>query len=452
MDIREQNTIILEYLSTPLRESLYSILNPKIELSLNEDGMIEGRGIDLVSSHAKGLIDYYCAKLNSSKVIARRNGANVYSIYHPPFPSPGGDKAIRAKIRDAIFKLRTPTTNTMAVTYKCQCNCVHCSANVKIDPNRKELTTDEWKRVIDEASDMGVFNHVFTGGEPCLRKDLPELIAHVTYEKGTAIMFSNGGLLKKRAKELADAGLFGVFVSVDDTDPGIHNRLRRTEKCFETAMEGAAAVRDLGILTGISTYATKEKIRDGSLEKLIDQFHREGFIEVTIFDPIPSGKWMRDTSFLLNEEERAYLRDLSYRYNKMKDAPSVIAQSHVNSPYGSGCFGGYFQVYTTSYGDVNPCDFNPISFGNVRDGGLANIWNKMTHHKEYRCRRSQCRMQNPEYRSMYIDPVPEGIQWPVPIEYFEKNGRTQSEKVLYNHIRQLRNSYANFIGKYNANS
>ena len=404
---------------------IFRTLNPKVKLWKDENGKIRAELESPFKNQFQGLANYYCAQLNRQKVIKHLPDSNIYSLYHPPFPSIAGNRAVIARMRDIVFRLRTPTTNTMAVTYRCQCNCVHCSAEIKINPNLKELTTDEWKKVIDDSCQIGIYNHVITGGEPTLRPDLPEIIAHITPEKGTSLMFTNGMLLKKRAKELADAGLYAVNVSIDDINPKTHNSLRRTENCYELASEGAAAVRELGILTGISTYATKEKIRKGEIEKLIEMANENGFIEVTIFDPVPSGKWIRDTSLMLGEEERTYLRELTLKTRQIPDGPGVIAQSYINSPHGSGCFGGYYQVYTTAYGDINPCDFNPVSFGNVRDdGGLINAWNKMIHHPEYRCKRKNCRMQNTEYRKTYIDSIPENIHWPIPIEYYE-NGHNK---------------------------
>lgn len=415
-------SIIGDDIKTASKEIIFKAFNPRLKLEIGDDGKLKAKSQGVVAPFTRKFVDYYCEKLNQSKVLAKKDGAFVFSLYHPPFPSPGGDRAITARIRDYFFKLHDPTTNTMALTYKCQCNCVHCSADIKIDKSRDELTTDEWKRVIDDATSLGIFNHVITGGEPCLRKDLPEIIAHVTPEKGTCLMFTNGALLKKRAKELADAGLYASMVSIDDLNPEKHNELRKTKNCHEDAIEGALAVRELGILTGISTYATSEKIKNGELDALIEKAHELGFHEVTIFDPVPSGKWIHDTSFLLTEEEHQYIRDLSKSWNTKKEGPGVIAQSYINSQYGSGCFGGYYQVYTTSYGDVNPCDFNPVSFGNVRDESLIDIWNKIRHHPEYRCRKMCCRMQDSDYRSKYIDTVPTDVQWPIPIEHFENDG------------------------------
>jgi MoaA/NifB/PqqE/SkfB family radical SAM enzyme len=427
MNYKQRAMELQDVLLTGAKEILYRTTIPEIELYIGEDGDIHGRANGLIGLFLQDLIDKHTSKLRNFKVIAKVNGGNVYSLYHPPFPSVAGKRAIDARIRENVFHLRTPTTNTMAVTYRCMCKCVHCSADIKVNPNRNELTAADWKKVIDDCSRLGIYNHVFTGGEPLMRKDIPELIAHVTPQKGTTLMFSNGYLLKKRAKELADAGLYAVNISIDDINPKVHNELRRMENSFERAMEGARIAREYGILTGISTYATKEKIKNGDIEKLVEIATNEGFVEVTIFDPVPSGKWMRDTSCLLDEDDRKYLRDLTLQSRKTKDGPSVIAQSYINSPHGDGCFGGYLQLYTTAYGDVNPCDFNPVSFGNVlTDGGIAEIWYKMTHHPEYRHKRLHCRMQSEAYRKKYIDTVPDNVLWPIPIEYYEEDGKSES--------------------------
>ena len=440
MDFKRRLTALSEDVKASAKELLYRTVNPEIDFYVGKDGFLHGKGKGFIGFCFQRTIDHHCKRTENLKVIAKKNGGNVYSLYHPSFPSLAGKRAVEARIREVVFKIRTPTTNTMAITYKCQCKCVHCSADVKVDPTRKELTTEEWKKVIDDSCEIGVYNHVITGGEPCLRKDLPEIISHVTPEKGTVLLFTNGVLLKKRARELANAGLYAVNISIDDINPDVHNQLRKMNNCYEMAMEGAAALRELGVLTGISTYATKEKLKNGELEKLIDMATRDGFHEVTIFDPVPSGKWMRDTSYLLNDEERKYLQKLTLDSRKIEGGPVIIAQSYINSPLGNGCFGGYLQFYTTAYGDVNPCDFNPVAFGNVReDKGLKKAWTRMTQHSEYRHKRPTCRMQNPEYRKKYIDPVPDGVIWPVPIEYYENKdaSRVKHHRETKDHHQQL---------------
>ncbi|MFX1300210.1 MAG: SPASM domain-containing protein [Promethearchaeota archaeon] len=65
------------------------------------------------------------------------------------------------------------------------------------------------------------------------------------------------------------------------------------------------------------------------------------------------------------------------------------------------------QYYVSAYGEVAPCDFTPLSFGNIRKESLKKIWVNMVHHPAYRHRSHFCRMQNQQFRECYIDPIPD---------------------------------------------
>lgn len=83
---------------------------------------------------------------------------------------------------------------------------------------------------------------------------------------------------------------------------------------------------------------------------------------------------------------------------------------------GVGCYGAQSQFYMTAYGDINPCDFNPINFGNVREMSIQEIWKKMVTHPDFSKRYPTCRMQSKAYRKKYIDPLPKDVRLPVKIE------------------------------------
>jgi len=86
-------------------------------------------------------------------------------------------------------ELSAPLRVDLALTFRCQNNCVHCYAGGPHETS--ELTTEQWKEVIDRLHQIGVFILTFTGGEPTLREDLPELllygqnkgISHRTYHQ-----------------------------------------------------------------------------------------------------------------------------------------------------------------------------------------------------------------------------------------------------------------------------
>ena len=104
----------------------------------------------------------------------------------------------------------------------------------------------------------------------------------------------------------------------------------------------------------------------------------------------------------------------------------VNAMSLINSPKGVGCYGAQSQFYMTAYGDINPCDFNPINFGNVRDMPIQAIWKKMVTHPDFSKRYPTCRMQSKAYRRKYIDPLPPDVSLPVPIEKYDNISKEES--------------------------
>ncbi|MFQ5964836.1 MAG: radical SAM/SPASM domain-containing protein [Candidatus Scalinduaceae bacterium] len=385
-----------------------------------ENGKLAGKAGGALGEMMQPFVNQFFNKLNTLKVIAKVNGGHVYNIYNPPFPSEAGMRFLTRKIRMMLNKMAFPVTANLAITHKCQCQCIHCSADPFIDHTRRELTVEEIKTVIDGSLDLGASLIILVGGEPLLREELFDLIEYVDKSKAIAMIFTNGLLLTdNNVKRLAKAGLASLNISIDSSEPALHNEFRAVPKCYEKAFEGAARCREAGILTGISTYATSEGIEKGYVEKLLKIAQSEGFSEVTIFDCIPSGRFLKDASKILSSEDRKQLITLAKRYHDMDYPMGINAMALINSPKGVGCYGAQSQFYMTAYGDVNPCDFNPINFGNVRDMPIQAIWKKMVSHPDFSKRHPTCRMQSKAYRRKYIDPLPLDVKLPVAIEMYD---------------------------------
>lgn len=392
-----------------------------------ENGKIVGKAGGTLGEMMQPYVDQFFNKLNELKVIAKVNGGHVYNIYNPPFPSEAGMRFLTRKLRMMLSKMAFPVTANLAITHKCQCQCIHCSADPFIDPSREELTVEEIKTVIDGSLDLGASLIILVGGEPLLRKELFELIEYVDKSKAIAMIFTNGLLLTdENVKKLAKAGLASLNISIDSSEAELHNEFRVVPQCYEKAFEGAIRCREAGILTGISTYATSEGIKNGNVEKLLKIAQTEGFSEVTIFDCIPSGRFLKDTSKILTPDDRKQLIALSKKYHDMDQPMGISAMALINSPKGVGCYGAQSQFYMTAYGDINPCDFNPINFGNVRDMPIQTIWKKMVSHSDFSKRYPTCRMQSKAYRKKYIDPIPSDMHLPIPIEMYDNISKEAS--------------------------
>jgi MoaA/NifB/PqqE/SkfB family radical SAM enzyme len=212
-----------------------------------------------------------------------------------------------------------------------------------------------------------------------------------------------------------EAGLYSLNVSLDDPRAEVHNNLRRTKDGYEKALAGVERALAGGLLVGISTYASPDAVHQGLVEQTIDIAKRLGVHEVTVFDVVPTGKLLplEETS-LLSPEDKQHLMAMERTLNARQGCPHIVTQALVNGPEGAGCFAGYSQFYMTAYGDVDPCDFTPLTFGNVLDEALETIWDRMLTHPAYERRCNHCRMQDPEFRQQYIDDIPAGVLLPWP--------------------------------------
>jgi MoaA/NifB/PqqE/SkfB family radical SAM enzyme len=384
-----------------------------------------------LSGRFRKQVDAFLAVINRLKIIAEKDGKNIYNLYNPPMPSPAAMRPFERKLRTMAEKIVFPATSTLSVTPRCPCRCVHCSADRFVTPDRRELTTEELKDVVDQALDLGVCTMVFTGGEPMARADLPDLIAHVDKTRAHAMIFTSGVLLTDRNVErLAAAGLGSLNVSIDADTPAVHDGLRRVPGAFRKALDGARRARAAGILTGISTYGSHESVSSGSLEHLLEIAREEGFHEVTIFDCVPTGKFLTRPEVIMGRKDIKRIRALADRYNADSHPMGVTAQAKANAYDGGGCFGGFAQFYMTCYGDINPCDFNPVTFGNVRDEPLEAIWRRLATHPEYAPHRHACRMQSARYRAKYVAPICDAERLPVSIDRLPGDGTILAESAV----------------------
>jgi len=406
-----------------------------IEIDVTDD-KLSGKATGYLGEVIQPFVDAFCNTMNSLKVIYRhKDGSLRHNLYNPPQPTKAGMRALMRKMMEPIYSTVFPATANLAITHHCQAKCVHCSADPFKNTDKSELTTDELKSVIDQALALGCNIVIFTGGDPFCRPDLIDLVNYVDKDKANMMMFTNGlGLTPEMVKQLADARLDTLNISIDHVDPNVHNKLRGVPDLYQRAMEGAARAREAGILVGLSTYATTGKLQDGSLEQLLAKAQKDGFHEVTVFDCIPSGKFLKQTDLILKPADRKKVVEMCDRYNKMTHPMGVICQSFINSPDGVGCFGSFSQFYMTAYGDINPCDFNPISFGNVKEKPLSQIWMEMRRHPHFSKRHMTCRMQTPSYRRKFIDILPDDFTLPVPIEEIH---RLWKEKGMEKELEKL---------------
>ncbi|MDL2275709.1 12,18-didecarboxysiroheme deacetylase [Desulfosarcina sp. OttesenSCG-928-G10] len=137
------------------------------------------------------------------------------------------------------------------ITRKCNLKCVHCYAHATEDAQADELSTAEGKALIDDLAEFGAPVMLFSGGEPLVRKDLPELAAHAVKKGMRAVISTNGTLITPEiARILKDIGLSYVGISLDGME-AVNDRFRGVPGAYDKALSGIRNCQDAGIKVGL---------------------------------------------------------------------------------------------------------------------------------------------------------------------------------------------------------
>ncbi|GAC1415123.1 MAG: pyrroloquinoline quinone biosynthesis protein PqqE [Acidobacteriaceae bacterium] len=115
------------------------------------------------------------------------------------------------------------------VTHRCPLHCLYCSNPLELKRTEDELSTEDWRRVFQQAANLGILHAHLTGGEPLARKDLAELIGAARDARLYVNMVTSGvGLSEERLATLVDSGLEHLQLSFQDLDEGTANYIAGT--------------------------------------------------------------------------------------------------------------------------------------------------------------------------------------------------------------------------------
>ncbi len=342
----------------------------------------------------------YKMYLNHNKVIHFRDGYPVYSLSTPALYSKPAGNFFAQQFYKMIKSKNVPNLMSFAVTDVCNANCEHCSFFSNIEKIKKDLLTlPQAQRLIGDAQKLGVSVISFSGGEPLMREDLPEIISSVDKDLSTAILFTNGWYLAERAKELKRAGLDGVYVSIDSADPKKHDLFRGATGIFERALEGIAKARSAGLSVGICSCLTPESFGRGEFQSIVELAKRLKVHEVLFYDAVPTGRYSQRRDLLGKTDWIEEMIEASKPYNDRADYPGVLVYAYTTSYRSIGCSCGLNYFYVTPYGDICPCDFNHRIFGNILNTPLYAIWDRMTSLPDFSTVKwGECKLKDPDWQ------------------------------------------------------
>lgn len=300
-------------------------------------------------------------------------GNKIYTnTFTPYFPSLAYDRFLNGVISVAAGKPKPVVTN-FAITPKCPCNCWHCSFS---DRSKKEiLSFDQLKKAISDVQDMGASVIGLTGGEPLLRDDLEDIIATID-KRSMPIVFTTGyKLTRERVKRLKQAGLEIPVISLDHYTARVHDKGRRKEGIFDHALNAIKLFQDEGFYVAVSFVPDKALVSNRQeIFKVIDFFKGIGINDMRLTSPILSGKLTAKPEERLSDENINTIFEIQKKCTKTKGYPGVFAYDFFESEAYYGCGAGFNYMFIDSQGNVCPCDFTMLSFGNILERPIREIW------------------------------------------------------------------------------
>lgn len=168
-----------------------------------------------------------------------------------------------------------PLAMLAELTHRCPLACPYCSNPQELTARDRELSTDQWADIFEQAAALGVLQLHLSGGEPASRRDIVELVA-AAREAGlyTNLITSGIGLTPRRLQALEDAGLDHIQLSVQGVNAQIADRIGGYKGGFDRKMHVADHIAQMGFPLTLNAVMHRENLDD--LEATIEMALRLG--------------------------------------------------------------------------------------------------------------------------------------------------------------------------------
>jgi len=285
-------------------------------------------------------------------------------------------------VADASLGLHNPLGLLAELTHRCPLGCPYCSNPLALDPRESELATPTWARVFTEAAALGVLQVHLSGGEPGARRDLVAITAAAhAAALYTNLITSAVGITANSLRQLAEAGLDHVQISIQDSEHASADRIAGYVGAFARKRALAAAVVNLKIPLTVNVVVHRANI--DRIEQMVALALALGASRVEIAHVQYYGWALQNRAALMPSAEQVArateaVDELRRRHHGEIVIDAVVPDYYARLP--KPCIGGWGRrsLNVTPAGKVLPChaaeSIPGLEFWSVREHSLDDIW------------------------------------------------------------------------------
>ena len=270
------------------------------------------------------------------------------------------------------------------LTYRCPLQCPYCSNPLDFAQTERELSTEDWVKVLRQGREIGAAQLGFSGGEPLVRQDLQELIAEARHLGYYSNLITSGlGLTNAKVEAFAVAGLDHIQVSFQASDPELNNALAGSRKAFEQKLAMARAVKEAGYPMVLNFVIHRHNIHQmNDIMALCERLGAD-FVELATCQYYGWAFKNREGLMPSKAQLEKAEREVNQYRARLLDDGSAMKLIFVTPDYyeerPKACMNGWGSLFLTVAPDgaALPCHsarLLPIDFPNVRDNDLKHIW------------------------------------------------------------------------------
>ena len=282
-----------------------------------------------------------------------------------------------AEVTSAMFEL----------TYNCSERCIHCynpgatrNDGEKSHRNRTELTLEEYKRVIDEMYELGLYKVCLSGGDPFSKPIVWDIIEYLWRKEIAFDIFTNGQMVFGDVERLLSYYPRLIGISIYSQNEEIHDKITRVPGSLRKSIKFIEGLSEYGMAMNLKCVIMQPNLKTyRSVKDLARKYGAVPQFEVCVA-PSNEGDMCAPRKLRLTEEQLyVVLRDDNIPLYVGPEAPNYGGQPRLMTV--NACGAGYSSFCVTPEGNVQVCCSFPASLGNVKDQSMSEILSGTQLHK-----------------------------------------------------------------------